>query len=43
VEAVGRLADAVIVGSAIISAIDAADGNNRAQSVREFVENVTGH
>ena len=43
VEAVGKLADAVIVGSAIISAIDAADGNNRAQSVREFVENVTGH
>jgi tryptophan synthase len=43
VEAVGKLADAVVVGSAIISAIDAADGNNRAQSVREFVENVTGH
>jgi tryptophan synthase len=43
VEAVGKLADAVIIGSAIISAIDAADGDNRAQSVREFVENVTGH
>ncbi|MGH2610232.1 MAG: tryptophan synthase subunit alpha, partial [Tepidiformaceae bacterium] len=43
VEAVGKLADAVVVGSAIISAIDAADGDNRAQSVREFVENVTGH
>ncbi len=43
VEAVGKLADAVVVGSAIISAIDAADGTSRAQSVREFVENVTGH
>jgi len=43
VEAVGKLADAVAVGSAIIAAIDAADGKNPAQSVREFVENVTGH
>jgi tryptophan synthase len=43
VEAVGKVADAVAVGSAIISAIDAADGKTRAQSVREFVENVTGH
>lgn len=38
----GRLADAVVVGSAIISAIDAADGNRRAQGVREYVERVTG-
>jgi tryptophan synthase len=43
VEAVGKLADAVVIGSAIISAIDAADGDHRAQRVREFVENVTGH
>ncbi|HEX6031534.1 MAG TPA: tryptophan synthase subunit alpha [Tepidiformaceae bacterium] len=43
VQAVGKVADAVVIGSAIISAIDAADGKTRAQSVREFVENVTGH
>jgi tryptophan synthase len=42
VESVAKLADAAIVGSAIISAIDAADGNRFAQSVREFVEDVTG-
>ncbi len=43
VQAVGKLADAVVVGSAIISAIDAAGGIDPARSVREFVENVTGH
>lgn len=42
VEQVGRLADAVVVGSAIITAIDAANGNRRAQGVREYVERVTG-
>ncbi|GAB4335964.1 MAG: tryptophan synthase subunit alpha [Dehalococcoidia bacterium] len=42
VEQAGRLADAVVVGSAIISTIDAADGNRRAQGVREYVERVTG-
>jgi len=43
VEAVGKLADAVIIGSAIIRAIDAADPQDRARGVREFVEDVTGH
>lgn len=42
VEAIDKLADAAIVGSAIIATIDAADGNRRAQSVREFVEDVSG-
>lgn len=41
-EAVRRLADAAVVGSAIITAIDAAEENHRAQSVREFVEDVSG-
>jgi len=39
---VRKLADAVIVGSAIIATIDAAGENHRAQSVREFVEDVSG-
>lgn len=43
VQAVGELADAAVIGSAIIATIDAADGNRRAQRVREFVEDVTGH
>jgi len=43
VEAVGRFADAAVIGSAIIATIDAADEALRAQRVREFVENVTGH
>lgn len=54
VEAVGKVADAAAVGSAIIACIDAAAGRlskpgqlNRgpgiAQSVREFVEDVSGH
>lgn len=42
VEAVGRIADAAVVGSAIIACIDAAGGNRRAQSVREYVEDVSG-
>jgi len=42
VEAVGRVADAAAIGSAIIATIDAADGKDRAQCVREFVEDVTG-
>jgi len=43
VKAVGEMADAAVIGSAIIATIDAADGNRRAQRVREFVEDVTGH
>lgn len=42
VEAVGRIADAAVIGSAIIATIDAADEAHRAQRVREFVESVTG-
>jgi len=42
VEAVGKLADAAVVGSAIIAAVDAAGPESRAQSVREFVEDVSG-
>lgn len=42
VEAVGRVADAAVVGSAIIAVVDAAKADSRAQSVREFVEDVTG-
>ncbi|MEX2081157.1 MAG: tryptophan synthase subunit alpha, partial [Dehalococcoidia bacterium] len=42
VEAVGQVADAVVIGSAIITAIDAAGDRSRAESVREFVEDVTG-
>lgn len=42
VVAVGRVADAAVVGSAIIGAIDAADVEHRALRVREFVEDVTG-
>jgi tryptophan synthase len=36
------IADAAVVGSAIIARIDAAPMGNRAQSVREFVEDVSG-
>ena len=39
---VREVADAAAVGSAIIATIDAADENRRAQSVREFVEDVSG-
>lgn len=41
-DAVRKVADAAIVGSAIIATIDAAEENHRAQSVREYVENVSG-
>ncbi len=43
VESVGKIADAAVVGSAIISAIAAAEPGHRAQRVREFVEDVSGH
>ena len=43
VEQVGAIAEAVVIGSAIISAIDAADPSQRAQAVKEYVERVTGH
>jgi tryptophan synthase len=43
VEQVGTLADAAIMGSAIIAAIDAAEPERRAERVREYVEGVTGH
>jgi len=43
VEAVGKLADAAVIGSAIIATIDAAEESSRATRVREFVEDVTGH
>ncbi len=42
VEAVGRIADAAVIGSAIIAVIDAAGDRSRADCVREFVEDVTG-
>ena len=42
-EEVGAIAEAVIIGSAIISAIDAADPSQRAQAVKEYGERVTGH
>lgn len=37
---VGKIADAVVMGSAIISVIDAAGGDNVTQQVREFVSHV---
>jgi tryptophan synthase alpha subunit len=43
VQAIGKLADAAVVGSAIIATIDAAEVDRRAQRVREFVEDVSGH
>jgi tryptophan synthase alpha subunit len=45
VEAVGKLADAAAIGSAIIAAIDATDaaaGKSPAERVREYVEDVSG-
>jgi tryptophan synthase len=39
---VRKVADAAVVGSAIIATIDAADEKNRAQRVKEFVEDVSG-
>lgn len=43
VEAIGKVADAAVIGSAIIATIDAAEEDRRAQRVREFVEDVSGH
>ncbi|MEO9255523.1 MAG: tryptophan synthase subunit alpha [Tepidiformaceae bacterium] len=43
VEAISKMADAAVVGSAIIATIDAAEVDRRAQRVREFVEDVSGH
>ena len=40
---VGKIADAVVMGSAIISVIDAAGGVNAAQHIREFVSHITAH
>ncbi|MCC7363582.1 MAG: tryptophan synthase subunit alpha [Dehalococcoidia bacterium] len=42
VERVSKLADAAVVGSAIIAAIDAAGPEGAAQGVREYVEDVSG-
>lgn len=41
-DSVRLVADAVAVGSAIIATIDAAEEDRRAQSVKEFVEDVSG-
>jgi tryptophan synthase len=41
-ERVREVADAAVIGSAIIATIDAAGEDHRAQSVREFVEDVSG-
>lgn len=41
-ERVRQVADAAVVGSAIIATIDAATGKDLAESVREFVEDVSG-
>jgi tryptophan synthase len=43
VEAVNKIADAAVIGSAIIATIDAAEEDRRAQRIREFVEDVSGH
>lgn len=43
VEAIATMADAAVIGSAIIATIDAAEEDHRAQRVREFVEDVSGH
>jgi len=42
VVSVGKVADAAVIGSAIIATIDASAAQDRARSVREFVEDVTG-
>lgn len=42
VEAVGKVADAAAIGSAIIAAIDSAAGQSPAQRVREYIEDVSG-
>ncbi|MFN0097012.1 MAG: tryptophan synthase subunit alpha [Dehalococcoidia bacterium] len=43
VAAIGKIAEAAVIGSAIIGAIDAAAAGEHAQRVKEFVEDVTGH
>jgi tryptophan synthase len=43
VKAVGAIADAAIIGSAIIAILDAAPPGERAARVRAYVEEVTGH
>jgi len=43
VEAVNKIADAAVIGSAIIATIDAAEEDHRAERIREFVEDVSGH
>jgi tryptophan synthase alpha subunit len=40
---VGRVADAAVVGSAIIAAIDAGDADGCVERVRTYVESVSGH
>lgn len=42
VEQVGRIADGAVIGSAIIATIDAAGGQDPAERVRQFVQDVTG-
>jgi tryptophan synthase alpha subunit len=42
VEAIGKMAEAVVVGSAIIGAIDARAGGTAAEAVRTYVEQMTG-
>ncbi len=42
VEAVGKIADAAIIGTAIIRAVEAAPRGARAEAVRAFVARVTG-
>ncbi|HEX5940410.1 MAG TPA: tryptophan synthase subunit alpha [Dehalococcoidia bacterium] len=41
-KAAGELADAVVIGTAIIDVIDRADARTRSESVREYVEVVSG-
>ena len=42
VEAVGRLADGAVVGSAFVQAVAAAPRAERGRAVRAFVEGITG-
>ncbi|HEY5477627.1 MAG TPA: tryptophan synthase subunit alpha [Tepidiformaceae bacterium] len=39
---VGKIADAAIVGSAVIGTIDAGDGSSRPERLRDFVKEMTG-
>jgi tryptophan synthase alpha chain len=43
VEAVGRIADAAIVGSAFVQAVARATRDDRARAVRAFMEELAGH